>query len=125
MNSVSTLEENFGEYLKQQTKHSKYEFQTVIHYVSDMKENKMCEINWKNIHIRKEAIDCKYKRHMNPCKKFQPQLYNFIKIISKTYTAKITLVSTFSPSLGGIFIALGFPRLTSRNQNLLQQKDIL
>ena len=25
MNSVSTLEENFGEYLKQQTEHSKYD----------------------------------------------------------------------------------------------------
>ena len=30
MNSVLTLEENFGEYLKQQTEHSKYEFQAVI-----------------------------------------------------------------------------------------------
>ena len=57
MNSVSTLEENFGEYLKKQTDHSKYEFQTIIHYVSDMKENKMDKINWKKIHIRKEAID--------------------------------------------------------------------
>ena len=41
MNSVLTLEENSGEYLKQQTKHIKYEFQTVIHYISNMKENKM------------------------------------------------------------------------------------
>ena len=48
MNSVLTLEENFGEYLKQQIEHSKYEFQTVIHYVLDMKENKIVEINWKN-----------------------------------------------------------------------------
>ena len=39
-------------------KHCKYEFQNVIHYISDMKENKMEEINWKDIHIRKEAIDC-------------------------------------------------------------------
>ena len=31
MNSVLTLEENFGEYLKQQTEHSMYEVQTVIH----------------------------------------------------------------------------------------------
>ena len=61
MNSVSTLEENFGEYLKKQMEHCKYEFQTVIHYDSDMKENKMCEINWKNIHIREEATDCKYE----------------------------------------------------------------
>ena len=45
MNSVSTLEENFGEYLKQQPKHSKYEFQIFIHYISDMNENKMDEIN--------------------------------------------------------------------------------
>ena len=29
MNSVSTLEENFGEYLKQQMEHSKYEFRDV------------------------------------------------------------------------------------------------
>ena len=69
MNSISTLEENFGEYLKQQMKHSKYEFQTIIHYVLDMKESKMRKINWKNIHIRKEATDCKYEQHMNPCKK--------------------------------------------------------
>ena len=69
MNPVSTLEENLGEYIKQQTEHSKYEFQTIIHYVSDMKENKMSEINWKNIHIRNEAIYCKYERHMNPYKK--------------------------------------------------------
>ena len=61
MNSVSTLEEKFGEYLKQHMEHSKYEFQTVIHYISDMKENKMGEINWKSIHIRREAIDCKYE----------------------------------------------------------------
>ena len=61
MNSVSTLEENFGEYLKQQMKHSKYEFQTIIHYVLDMKESKMRKINWKNIHIRKEATDYKKK----------------------------------------------------------------
>ena len=47
MNSVSTLEENFGEYLKQQTEHSEYELQIVIHYVSDMRENKMGEIKWK------------------------------------------------------------------------------
>ena len=59
MNYVLTLEENFGEYLKQKTEHRKYEFQTVIHYISDMKENKMGEIKWKNIHIRKEVIDCK------------------------------------------------------------------
>ena len=104
MNSVSTLEENFGEYLKQQTEHSKYEFQTVIHYVSDMKEKKLCEINWKNIHIRKEATYCKYEWHMNTSNKGRPQLCNFIKILSKTYTAKITLVSTLSPSLGGKFI---------------------
>ena len=45
MNSLSTLEENFGEYLKQQMEHSEYEFQTVLHYVSDMKENNMGEIN--------------------------------------------------------------------------------
>ena len=38
MNSVLTLEENSGEYLKQETKHSKYEFQTIIHYISDMKK---------------------------------------------------------------------------------------
>ena len=69
MNSVLTLEENFGEYLKQQMEHSKYEFQTVIHYISDMKENKTREINWKNIHIRKEETDCKCERHMNPCMK--------------------------------------------------------
>ena len=61
MNSVLTLEENFGEYLKKQPEHSKYEFQIVIHYVLDMKENKMDEINWKDIHIRKEATDCKYE----------------------------------------------------------------
>ena len=125
MNSVSNLEENFGEYLKQKTEHRKYEFQTVIHYGSDMKENKMYEVNWKNIHIRKEATDCKYEQHMNPCKKCRPWLYNFIKILLKTYTTKITFVSTLSPSSGGIFIALGFPRMTSGNQNLLQQKDIL
>ena len=59
----------------------------------------------KKIHIRKEAIDSKYERHMNPCKKCQPQLCNFIKILSKTYTTKITFVSTLSPSSGGIFIA--------------------
>ena len=56
MNSVSTLEERFGEYLKQQKDHSMYEFQTVI--ISDMKENIMEEINWKNIHVREEATDC-------------------------------------------------------------------
>ena len=61
MNYVLTLEENFGEYIKQQTEHRKYEFQIVIDYVSDMKENRMGEINSKNIHIRKEAIDCKYE----------------------------------------------------------------
>ena len=77
MNSVLTLEENFGEYLKQQPEHSKYEFQTVIHYILDMKENKMGEINWKNIHIIKEATDCKYERHMNPCKNRRPRLCNF------------------------------------------------
>ena len=59
MNFVSTLEENFGEYLKQQPEHSKYEFQTGIHYISDMKENRMGKENWNNIHIRKEATDCK------------------------------------------------------------------
>ena len=85
----------------------------------------MGEIKWKNIHIRKEATDYKYERHMNPCKKCQPRLCNFIKILLKTYTTKITLVSTLSPSSGGIFIALGFPRMTSGNQNLLQQKNIL
>ena len=31
MNSVLTLEESFGEYLKQQREHNMYEFQTVIH----------------------------------------------------------------------------------------------
>ena len=31
MNYVLTLEERFGEYLKQQIEHSMYEFQTVIH----------------------------------------------------------------------------------------------
>ena len=51
-----------------------------------MKENKMCEINWKNIHIRKEATDRKYERHMNPNKKRRPRLCNFIKILLKTYT---------------------------------------
>ena len=60
-----------------------------------MKENKMDEIKWKNIHIRKEATDYKYERHMNPCKKHRPRLCNFIKILSKTYTTKITLV--FNP----------------------------
>ena len=45
MNSVLSLEEKIGEYLKQQTEHSKYEFQTIIHYVSDMKENKMGKEN--------------------------------------------------------------------------------
>ena len=69
MNSVLTLEENFGEYLKQQMEHSKYEFRTVIHYVSDMKENRMGKENWNNIHIRKEATDCKCEQHINPCMK--------------------------------------------------------
>ena len=69
MSSVSTLEENFGEYLKQQKDHSKYEFRTIIPYVSDMKENKTGEINRKNIHIRKEITDCKCEGHMNPCMK--------------------------------------------------------
>ena len=32
---------NFGKYIKQQTEHSKYAFQTVIHYVLVMKGNKM------------------------------------------------------------------------------------
>ena len=45
MNYVLNLEENYGEYPKQQMEHSKYEFLTVIHYVSDMKENEMGEIN--------------------------------------------------------------------------------
>ena len=54
-----------------------------------MKQNKMGEINWKNIHIRKEATDYKYERHMNPCNKCQPQLCNFIKILLKAYTAKL------------------------------------
>ena len=58
MNFVLNLEENSGEYLKQRMEHSKYELQTVIHYVLDMKGNKMGEINWKSIHMRKEAIDC-------------------------------------------------------------------
>ena len=31
MNYVLTLEDSFGEYLKQETEHSMYEFQTVIH----------------------------------------------------------------------------------------------
>ena len=61
MNFVLTLEENFGEYIKQQTEHSKYELQIVIHYISDMKEDKMDEIKWKNIHIIKGATDCKYE----------------------------------------------------------------
>ena len=30
INYVSTLDEKFGEYLKQQTEHSKYEFWTII-----------------------------------------------------------------------------------------------
>ena len=34
-----------------------------------MRENKMGNINWNNIHIRKEAIVYKYERHMNPCMK--------------------------------------------------------
>ena len=45
MNYVSNLEEKFGEYLKQQMEHSKYEFQIVIHYISDMKENKIGDIH--------------------------------------------------------------------------------
>ena len=34
-----------------------------------MKENIMGKENWNNIHIRKEATDCKCERHMNPCMK--------------------------------------------------------
>ena len=71
-----------------------------------MKENKMGELNWKNIHIRNEETDSKYERRMNPCKKHWPRLCNFTKILLKTYTTKITLISTLSPSLGGTFITI-------------------
>ena len=30
-----------------------------------------------------------YKQHMNPCVKHRPQLFNFIKILLKAYTAKL------------------------------------
>ena len=43
-----------------------------------------------------------------------------LKFSWEAYTAKITFVSTLSPSWGGIFIAFGIPRLTFKNQNLLQ-----
>ena len=33
-----------------------------------------------------------YKQDMNPCVKCRPRLCNFIKILLKAYTAKITLV---------------------------------
>ena len=57
MNFVLTLEESFSGYLKQQMEHSMYEFQYYT-LISDMKENIMGEIIWKNIHMRKEATDC-------------------------------------------------------------------
>ena len=57
MNSVLTLEESFGKYLKQQMEHSMYEFTNYYTLISDMKENIMEEINWKNIHMRKGATD--------------------------------------------------------------------
>ena len=50
------------------------------------------------------------------------ELCNYIKIMLKRTHNKITMVSTPSPSSGGIFIVFGFPRLTSGNQNLLQSE---
>ena len=35
-----------------------YEFPNYYTLISDMKENIMEEINWKNVHMRKESIDC-------------------------------------------------------------------
>ena len=43
----------------------------------------MGEINWKNIHIRKEATDCKYERHVNPCKKYDLGFAILLKLSPK------------------------------------------
>ena len=57
MNYVLTLQESFSGYLKQQTEHSMYEFQTLYTcFIHEGKHNGGDKL--ENIHMRKEATDC-------------------------------------------------------------------
>ena len=62
------------------------------------------EYKLENIHMGKKLADCNIKQCMNLWKKHQLRLCNFIKELLKEYNAKITLVPTLYPSIGGGFI---------------------
>ena len=77
MNYVLTLEESFGEYLKRQTEHSMYEFQTVIHSFQTWKKLTNWNENMNNI-SRKDITYWKKQWHKNICLEKQSFLYKFI-----------------------------------------------
>ena len=66
----------------------------------------MEKANWNSIHIRKKITDYKCEQHKNPCAKNAGLCSTIILNFPEKHTQqKITMVSTPSPSSGGIFIA--------------------
>ena len=78
MNCVLTLEEIFSGYLKQQTEHSMYEFQTIKHLFQTWKKITNWNENMINIHVRKLHIERKDDAGISSMKNYLSSAILFI-----------------------------------------------